>query len=308
MNIPHQHTGILLLAFGGPNSLEEVEPFLKNIFSDRPLNPFVVKEVKEHYRLIGGKSPLLEITERQSRLLQDNLKKIGKPYEVYIGMRCWQPTISETINAMHVKGIKKILCIILSPFSTEAVTEGYTTAVYQAIKKSPPTIDVRFVLPWNTHPRYLDAAADKVKEALAMFPASVRTSVPLVFSAHSLPLERVSNDPYVSEIKKTIAGVITRLGKNEWFLAFQSRGKEGEWLGPSVGEVIKHLAESRKKDVLVVPLGFVSDHLETLYDLDIVLRKKTLDVGMNFQRAPSLNASPKFIEALTEVIVTSLSS
>ena len=307
MELPDQHTGILLLAFGGPDSLEDVEPFLKNIFSDRPLDPLVVNQVKERYQLIGGKSPLLEITERQARLLQHNLKKIGKPYKVHIGMRYWQPSISEAINAMHAKGIKKILCIILSPFSTGAAMKGYRTAVYQTIKESHLTIEAHFVLPWNTHTCYLDAAADKIKEGLTMFSANIRPSVPVVFSAHSLPLEHVSNGSYVSEIKKTIAGVITRLGKNEWYLAFQSQGKEGKWLAPSVEEVIKEIAASRKKDVLVVPLGFVSDHLETLYDLDIVLRKKALDLGLNFQRAPSLNDSPQFIEALTQVIVTSLS-
>jgi len=307
MGTPDQHTAILLLAFGGPNSLEEVEPFLKNIFSDQLLNPLVVKEVKEHYRLIGGKSPLLEITERLSRGLQNNLIQRGTPCDVLIGMRYWRPSIAEAINVIHRKGIKKILCIILSPFSTEAATGGYNKAVYQTLKESRPTIEACFVLPWNTHPRYLDAVADKVKEGLAMFPANIRPFVPLVFSAHSLPVENVSDDPYVNEIKKTITGVITRLEKNEWYLAFQSPGKEGVWLGPSVEEVIKDFAASRKKDVLVVPLGFISDHLETLYDLDIVLRKKALDLGINFQRAPSLNDSPHFTKALTEIIITSLS-
>ncbi|HPD60237.1 MAG TPA: ferrochelatase [Thermodesulfobacteriota bacterium] len=308
MELPDQHTGILLLAFGGPNSLEDVEPFLKNIFSDRPLDPLVVNQVKERYQLIGGKSPLLEITQRQARLLQHGLKKIGRSLEVYIGMRYWQPSIPEAINAMHANGIKKVLCIILSPFATGATMEGYRTAVYQTIKESHLTIEADFVLPWNMHTGYLDAAADKIKEGLTMFSADIRSSVPIVFSVHSLPLEHVSNDPYLSEIKKTIAGVITRLGNNECYLAFQSQGKERRWLAPSVEEVIKEVAASRKKDVLVVPLGFVSDHLETIYDLDIVLSGKALGLGLNFKRAPSLNDSPRFIEALTEVILKSLSN
>lgn len=308
MKTPYQHSGILLLAFGGPNSLEDVEPFLKNVFSGRPLNPFVVNQVKERYQLIGGKSPLPEITERQTRSLQDNLKKRGTLCDVSIGMRYWQPSISEAINTLHAKGIKKILCIILSPFSTGAATGGYNRAVYQTIKESHQTMEAYFVSPWNTYTCYLDAVADKVKEGLAMFSANIRASVPIVFSAHSLPLEDLNDDPYVNEIKKTIAGVITRLEKHEWYLAFQSQGKEGAWLAPYGEEVLKNIAASGKKDVLVVPLGFVSDHLETLYDLDIVLRKKALDLGLHFQRAPSLNDSPQFIEALTEIIVTSLSS
>lgn len=308
METSYQHSGILLLAFGGPNSLEDVEPFLKNVFSGRPLNPFVVNQVKERYQLIGGKSPLPEITERQARSLQDNLKKRGTLCEVSIGMRYWQPSISQAINTLHAKGIKKILCIILSPFSTEAATGGYNRAVYQTIKEFHQTMIAHFVSPWNTNVRFLDAAADRVKEGLALFSANIRASVPIVFSAHSLPLEHLNDDPYVNEIKKTIAGVITRLEKHEWYLAFQSQGKEGAWLTPNVEEVLKDIAASGKKDVLVVPLGFVSDHLETLYDLDFVLRKKALDLGLNFNRAPSLNDSPQFIEALTEVIVNSPSS
>jgi len=308
METSYQHSGILLLAFGGPRSLEDVEPFLKNVFSGRPLNPFVVNQVKERYQLIGGKSPLPEITERQARSLQDNLKKRGTLCDVSIGMRYWQPSISEAINTLHAKGIKKILCIILSPFSTGVATGGYNRAVYQTIKESHQTMEAHFVSPWNTHARYLDAAADRVKEGLALFSANIRASVSIVFSAHSLPLEHVNDDPYVNEIKKTIAGVIMRLEKHEWYLAFQSQGKEGAWLAPYGEEVLKNIAASGKKDVLVVPLGFVSDNLETLYDLDIVLRKKALDLGLNFKRAPSLNDSPQFIEALTEVIVNSPSS
>jgi ferrochelatase len=302
----HHHIGILLLAFGGPNSLEEVEPFLKNIFSDRLPNLFVVDQVKKRYQLIGGQSPLSEITERQAWSLQQNLKKIGERCDVFIGMRYWKPSVSEAISAMHIKGIKKIICIILSPFLTEAATGGYTTAVYQTIKESHLTIDVRFVLPWNTHPRYLDAVTEKVKEGLTMFPTNIRPFVPIVFSAHSLPLDHIADAPYVREIKKTIAGVMTRFRKNKWHLAFQSQGKEGTWLAPSVEEILNNLTLSGEKDVLLVPLGFVSDHLETLYDLDIVLKKKAFDLGLNFQRAPSLNDSPRFIEALTEVIITSL--
>jgi len=281
---------------------------LKKIFSGRPLNPSVVNQAKERYRLIGGKSPLPEITERQARSLQNNLKKRGMLCDVSIGMRYWLPSISEAINTFHAKGIKKIFCIILSPFSTGAATGGYNRAVYQAIEESHQNMEAHFVSPWNTHARYLDAAADRVKAGLNLFSANIRDSVPIIFSVHSLPLEHVNDDPYVNEIKKTIAGVITRLGKHEWYLAFQSQGKEGVWLAPHVEDVLKDIAASGKKDVLVVPLGFVSDHLETLYDLDIVLRKKALDLGLNFQRAPSLNDSPHFIEALTEVIVNSLSS
>ena len=306
MEAPYQHSGILLLAFGGPNSLDEVEPFLKNVYSGRPLNPFFVQQVRERYQHIGGKSPLLSITERQARSLQNNLKKMGKPCEVNIGMRYWRPSIPEAIKAFQTKGIKKVLCLILSPFVIKAVSGGYYEAVDQTVKESRNSIEAHFVLPWNTNALYLDAVAAKLKEGFAFFSLNEGHGAPLIFTAHSLPVHWLGNDPYRDMINQTISGVMERLASHDWYLAFQSRGSgKGKWLSPDVGEVLEILATRGEKDVLVVPLGFVSDHLETLYDLDIVLRKKAHDLGINLQRAPSLNDSQKFIEALTEVVITS---
>lgn len=299
-----QQIGILLLAFGGPNSLDEVEPFLKNIFSGRPLNPSLFNEVRERYRLIGGRSPLPEITERQARALKDSLKKAGVTIEVYIGMRYWHPFIQESLKAMSEKGVSKILCLILSPFASRAFAGGYIDAVNQAIKNADKEMEADFVTNWHLNPLYLDAVSEKVNEGLARFPLNQRLSVQIIFTSHSLPLSLVKNDPYVEQIKETISGVMECLGHNEWHLAFQSRGRgEGEWLSPDVEEVLKILAGSEKKEILVVPLGFVSDHLETLYDLDISLREKASALGICFQRSPSLNDSPEFIEALTNIIL-----
>jgi len=298
-----QDTGIILLAFGGPNSLEEVEPFLKNIFPNSKLSPAFQEEIKERYRLIGGKSPLLDITIRQACLLQTNLQRKGKPLAVFVGMRFWRPFIPETIKIMVERGIKRIFCLILSPFITSATAEGYWKIVNQSIKDISSLVEVQFIPSWNHHLLYLKAVKEKIEEALNRFPVATQHLVPLIFSVHSLPLRYVKEDPYVAEIRKTVRELMSFLKKNkEWYLAFQSSGK-GEWLSPSVEEVLVQLEENGKKEVLIVPLGFVSDHLETLYDLDIALKKKAEERGINLQRAAALNDTPEFIEALSQVII-----
>lgn len=303
----NQHIGILLLAFGGPNSLDDVEPFLQNIFSGRPLSPSLIDQVRERYRLIGGKSPLLKITERQAQSLKNSLLKAGRVIEVYIGMRHWHPYIRETFKTMGEKGIKKVLCLILSPYSSQATARGYKDAVQTAIKNSTKKLKVDFMPSWHTNPIYIDAVFEKVKSGLDLFSSHRQPYVQIIFTGHSLPQTAVKNDPYPDQIHATISSVMERFKNHDWHLAFQSRGKEnGEWLSPDVEDVLKVLAKSGKGEVLVVPLGFISDHLETLHDLDITLRKKAQDLGLKFQRSPSLNDSPKFIEALTDIVLKSI--
>ena len=307
-SLSDRQIGILLAAFGAPNSLADVEPFLRNIFSGRPLTPSLINQVLERYRLIGGKSPLLEITERQARFLKGGLLKAGRAIEVYIGMKNWRPNILHTLRRMEEKGIKKALCLILTPYSSEAVTGEYQYAIQQAVKKrTRENMEVYVVPNWNTHPLYLDAVTEKIKEGLEKFPRHREPHVQIVFSAHSLPLSIVRNDPYVDQIKATICGVMNHLGNDNWHLAFQSRGTGDEkWLSPTGEEVLEILAREGAKEVLVVPIGFVSDNLETLYDLDISLKKKAEGLGLEFRRSPSLNDSPKFIKALTNVVLLSL--
>jgi len=304
---PDRPIGILLLAFGGPNSLDDVGPFLENIFPGRPLSPALIDQVRERYRLIGGKSPLLKITERQAQSLKHSLLKARRVIEVYTGMRHWHPYIQETFKTMGGKGVKKVLCLILSPYSSRATAEGYKDAVQTAIKNSTKKIEVNFVPSCHTNPICIDAVFEKVKAGLDLFPSHRQPYVQIIFTGHSLPQTAVKNDPYVDQIHATISSVMQRFKNNDGHLAFQSRGRgNGEWLSPDVEDVLKVLAKSGKVEVLVVPLGFVSDHLETLHDLDIILRKKAWDLGLNFQRSPSLNDSPKFIEALTDIVLKSL--
>lgn len=303
----HPQTGILLLAFGGPRSLDEVEPFLNNIFSGHPLTPSLIDQVRTRYQRIGGKSPLLEITERQARSLENHLRKGGHRIDVHIGMRHWHPYIHESLKAMAEKGMKKVLCLIMSPYSSRATAKGYHDAVHEAIMDLEKEMGAYFASSWHTHPLYLEAVTKTVEEGLAQFPPHRQRYVPIIFSAHGLPENLVKNDPYVDHINATISGIMERFKGNTWYLAFQSRGRgKGKWLSPAIEEGLEIVAQSGMKEVLITPLSFVADHLETLYDLDLVLREKAEALGLQFQRASALNDHPKFIEALTDIVSKSI--
>lgn len=296
-------TAVLLLAFGGPENLDVVEPFLRNVLVGRPITPELVERVKKRYALIGNKSPLPEITKEQGRLLE---KKLGDDYKVYVGMRHWHPFIKDTVKQIKEDGISQVVAIPMAPQASKAGTGGYIEALNKAIEEFPG-LDVKTAEAWYENPIYLEAVAERVEDALDSFPEETRDDVQVIFSAHSLPKRTVEGDPYESQLRETIEGVLQILPPLNWHLAYQSKGQApGEWLGPEVEIVMEQLSKKGKKDVLIVPIGFVCDHVETLYDIDIVFKTKAEELGMNFKRAASLNDSPLFIEALADIVKKSL--
>ena len=302
--IPHPSDSIavLLLAFGGPENLDAVEPFLRNVLIGRPITPELVERVKKRYELIGGKSPLPETTRNQARLLEERLNKTSS-FKVYIGMRHWRPFIKDTVKQIKEEGIKRIIAVPMAPQASKASTGGYIDAMNKALEEVSGIIDVTVAEAWYKNLLYLQAVADTVKEALKEFPEERRMDVQVIFSAHSLPKRTVEGDPYEMQLKETMDGILKIIGPVNSYLAYQSKGQApGEWLGPEVELVMEGLAKEGKKDVLIVPIGFVCDHVETLYDIDIVFKKKADELGMNFKRAASLNDSPLFIEALADIV------
>jgi len=290
---------VLLLAFGGPESLDVVEPFLKNVLVGRPITTELVDRVKKRYALIGGKSPLPEITRKQGRLLEEQL---GAGFKVYVGMRHWHPFIKDTVKQIKGDGISRIIAVPMAPQASKASTGGYIDALNKALEEVSG-LDVKVVEAWYKKPLYLQAVADTVKEAIKEFHEGRRKNVQVIFSAHSLPTRTVEGDPYEIQLRETIEGVIHTTGPLNYCLAYQSKGQApGEWLGPEVEVVMEGLAKEGKKDLLIVPIGFVCDHVETLYDIDIVFKKKADELGMNFRRAASLNDAPLFIEALADIV------
>jgi ferrochelatase len=294
---------LLLLAFGGPRSLDEVEPFLTRLFKDRKPSSEQLERVKERYRLIGGCSPLPEITLKQAKALENSLNSKGYQFKSYVGMRYGHPLIEETLKEIIQDGIQKVIALPMAPFRSRASTGAYIEEVSQTRKNIGEGIGISFVEGWHLHPLFLGAIQEKVEEGLMQFAPEERKKVHLIFSAHSLPRSLVENEPYVKDMEESVREVLKKIEPLPWHIAFQSRGMGSEeWLGPDVESVLEELSEEKIREVLIVPIGFVSDHIEILYDIDILYQDKAKFLGLRLKRAPSLNFSKRFIEALATIV------
>jgi ferrochelatase len=302
MDQSHSSIGVLLMAFGGPSSAEEVEPFLQKVLG-REVSTQRLQEAKRRYRLIGGRSPLPEITLRQASALENKLNAQDPRFKVYVGMRHWHPFIAETLGEILRDGIRRVVALSLSPYQSKMSTDPYVVELQRAIAASNGEIEVSIVKGWNTHPLFLQAQAEKLKEGLFQFPVEVRHRVSIIFSAHSLPKRGIIGDSYVEQIEATIRGILGITGPLPWRLGFQSReGKAEDWLDPEVSTVLRELMGEGHRDVLIAPVGFVSDNVETFYDIDILYKRQAELMGMSFRRSPSLNDSDTFIEALSHIV------
>jgi len=294
---------ILLLAFGGPRSLDEVGPFLTRLYRGRKPSPEQLERVKERYRLVGGFSPLPEITLKQARALGKSLHSKGYPFKPYVGMRYGQPLIEETLGEMIRDGIKEVIAIPMAPFRSRASTGAYAEEINEARERLEGKIEISFIEGWHLHPLFLRAIQEKIEEGLMPFTPEERKKVHFIFSAHSLPKSFVENEFYVKDMEESIREVLKKIEPVPWHIAFQSRGMgPEEWLGPDVESILIELSHQKVREVLIIPIGFVSDHIEVLYDIDIFYREKAESMGMVLRRTPSLNDSERFIEALATIV------
>jgi len=294
---------LLILAFGGPRSLEEVEFLLTHLFKGQKPSPEQLERVKERYRLIGGSSPLPEITLRQAKALENNLNSKGYPFKSYVGMRYSHPLIEETMSEILRDGIREVMAIPMAPFRSRASTGAYIDEVNRVNKELGEVFEISFVKGWHLNPLFLDAVREKVEEGLTEFSSEKRKKVHLIFTAHSLPKSIIENNPYAREIEASVSGVLEGMEPHPWYIAFQSRGSgPEEWAGPDVESVLIKLSQEKVKEVLIIPIGFISDHIEILYDIDIAFRKKGESLGIVLKRTRSLNTSERFIEALAAIV------
>lgn len=293
---------LLLLAFGGPRCLDEVEFLLTRLFH-RPPSPEQLERVKDRYRLIGGCSPLPEISQRQADALEKALNNRGTFFKSYVGMLYGYPLIEETMEKILRDGLREILALPLTPFQSSATTGAYIEEVKRVSQNLGEEVELSFIGGWHSHPLFLEAVREKIREGLMAFSEEERRRVHLLFTAHSLPISVVKNDPYVKEIKESVNRVMESLDVRTWHLTFQSKGSGSEqWVGPEVESVLTELSDQGVREVLVVPIGFVSDHIEILYDIDIFYRQKAEALGMVLKRTHSLNTSEKFIQALASAV------
>jgi len=293
-------TAVLLLAFGGPRTIDEVDWFLKQLLGVKSLG-LQSERFKMRYRSIGGSSPLPEITLRQARALQERLKEKNLHLNVYVGMRYGHPLISEALEEIKKQKVSRIILVSLSPYHSPFTSEGYYREAKRIIVSWEEEIDSIQVNDWYKHPFLIKAWANNINKILKEI-SEGKEELPVLFTAHSLPQEMASSAPYVGQLRETIQGIISLTGPLEWQLVFQSRGRGGTWLGPDPETILKKLYKNGYHKVLIVPVGFISDHLETLYDLDISLKDWASSRNMNIIRVACLNDSPELIETLAQLV------
>jgi len=328
--------GVILLNLGGPDSLHAIKPFLYNLFSDRQiiqLGPSFLqkplawlistirsKKTEKMYAMIGGKSPILNITIAQAKALEEILNTppptppprggrervgvTGAKFKVYVAMRYWRPLIEEVIPEIYKDGIRKLIALSLYPHYSLA-TSGSSLSKFKKVASRYP-IETFCIPSWFNHPLYIEALVDVIKKGLESFKSEIQNlkseiDVHVLFSAHSLPMKIIDKgDPYVNQIKGTIEEITRRI-PIKWHLSYQSKSGPVKWLEPSTDEKLNELAGEGVKDILVVPISFVSDHIETLYEIDILYKNIAEKLGIKVKRAPSLNTHPHFIEALKDM-------
>lgn len=308
--IPSQDA-ILLLTFGAPETSADIEPFLAHVARSRRIPAARLKDVARHYGAIGGRSPLNDITRRQAEGLRQQLAASGAPARVYIGQRHWHPWIEDTLRQMREDGVHEATAIILAPHHCEASVDRYWQAVAEARAKIGATAPlIRFIGDWHDHPLFIEAIADRVNALWCDWTAERRRRVCCIFTAHSIPARMAEESPYTRQLARTAALVSARLGIHDWTLAYSSRSGDPQeaWLEPDVCGIMAPLAERHVQDVLLIPIGFVADHVEVLYDLDIEARQMAESVGIRLHRAPTVGDHPAFLRMLAQLVQPQVAS
>jgi protoporphyrin/coproporphyrin ferrochelatase len=292
--------GLLVMAYGGPDNLEEVEPYLMDVRGYRPTSPEIVYEVRERYREIGGRSPILQRTQSQAEAIESTLNEQRQNFKAFVGMRHWRPFIQDTLVEMRAQGIDRTVGLVMAPHYSRMSIEAY----FKKIDDANSGMQIARIDDWHLLPEYLDALAKRVRATLERFPESVRADVPVIFTAHSLP-ERILewDDPYPSQLYATMQAVMKRLGPRPHEFAFQSAAISTEpWLGPDASEVMERYAAQGKRQMLICPIGFVCEHVEILYDIDIVYQRLAKELSVHLERIEMLNDSPEMIRGLARLV------
>ncbi len=302
--MPKDFDAILMIAFGGPEKPQDIRPFLNNVTSGRPIPQDRIEEVAHHYELIGGRSPLNELTFRQARGLESALKKNGFGLPIYVGMRNWHPFLFETVTEMTNAGLTRALGVIMAAYQSEASWDRYQQNVSDAIAKTGAHLSIEYTPPLFDHPLFIEAAADRIEGCLREISPVDRKDVMLIFTAHSIPTPMADESPYVEQLTTSSRLIAERLEHEKCILAYQSRsGRPTDpWLEPDICNVIRDLSAKGVKYVIAAPIGFVCDHVEVLYDLDIEAAEVAKEVRIKLLRAKTVNDDPKFIAALVDVV------
>jgi ferrochelatase len=306
---------VLLLAHGTPESVDQVPEYLRNVVSGRAIPAAIVEEIQHRYALIG-RSPLTEITFEQARMVEAELAAAGNPVPVYVGMRNWRPYIPDVVKKMRADGVEQAAVICMAPQNSRTSVGLYR----RAVEAEAGSLRIDFTPAWADHPLLADAFAERLRPAWEKLSADACAPVPVLFTAHSVPVRTVQasepgsdgdrrlwpgqgTDPYADQARRTAELVAARLPEiPQWWFAFQSQGASGgPWLGPSVEETLQAIARAGHKHLILQPIGFLCDHVEILYDVDHLFRKVAVQLGMTLQRPQSLNASVPLARAVADL-------
>ncbi|MEK6569661.1 MAG: ferrochelatase [candidate division NC10 bacterium] len=297
---------VLMIAFGGPTKPEEIRPFLANVLQGVPVPPGRLEEVAHHYEEVGGGSPINELTFRQAKALAELLDQEGPRLPVYVGMRYWHPLASEAVEQMMRDGVRRAVGLIMAAHDSGAASWGkYVNAVTKALEAAGPVAPrVEYVPACSNHPDFIAAVAEQVRLQLEEIPSERRDGTRLVFTAHSIPSSMAAVSPYVQQLQDSCRLVAKALGHARWSLAYQSRSGDPRqpWLEPDVSDVLRELSAEGCRSVVLVPIGFVCDHVEVLFDLDLEARALAHSLGIELRRASTVNDHPLYIRALADMV------
>lgn len=294
---------LMIMAYGGPDKLEDVAPYLLDVRNYRPTPDHVTAEITDRYRQIGGRSPIRELTEEEGAGIEAELNQLAAPgerWKVWVAMRHWHPFIKDVLAEMEAAGVTQTVGLVMAPHYSKMSIGAY----FKRIEEAGSSIEVTPIDEWHLLPGYLDALIERINDALVKFPDDVRDNVPIIFSAHSLP-ERINewNDPYPRVLQETVAALTERLPGRTWEWAYQSAAMTPDpWLGPDAGEVIERLHAEGHENILICPIGFICEHVEILFDIDVEYQELARRLGVHLERIEMLNAHPSMLRGLAGLV------
>jgi protoporphyrin/coproporphyrin ferrochelatase len=293
---------VLMIGFGGPTRADEVRPFLDNVLRGRPIPRERYDEVVHHYDLLGGRSPYNELTMRQALALRAELAKKNISVPIAVGMRNWEPYVADSMRTLSDGGARRVLGFIMAAHRSEASFERYQATVEDAhAQLGGRAPEIVYPEPWHDHPLFVTAVASRVREALSPLDFPDRSRARLIFTAHSIPIAMAKAGPYVEQLAQSARIVAADLGIDTWQFAYQSRSgsPRDAWLEPDIKETLRSLDS---KIAVVVPIGFLCDHVEVLYDLDVEAAQVARECGIRMERAPTVGDHPLFIEMMASIV------
>lgn len=301
---------ILMLGYGGPDRPEDIRPFLENVSKGLNIPKDRIDEVAHHYELIGGKSPINDLTYRQAIGLEHQLRELGYDLPVFIGMRNWDPLIADTLKIMKREQSLNTIGIILAAHRCDASWERYYRDIEQAKEETEIDLYIEYIEPQFDHPLFIESCADQIARSFYEIPDEQRADAKIIFTAHSIPVSMAEKSPYVQQLNTTATLIAKKLEHDNWLMCYQSRsGRPSDpWLEPDVCDVIEELAEQDVKHVIIQAIGFICDHVEVMYDIGIEAFKVCRHFGIKMHRANTVNDDPKFLRGLATSVIKLIES